>query len=100
MIYYSDAFLDSLLLEDIHYGDLTTRALGIGAPERGNALFPQAGRLCQRADIGSEITGKLGLQTQLHANDGDHSGSRRLLLTGNRSCGSTASGLEDCPECD
>ena len=30
MIYYSDAFLDSLLLEDIHYGDLTTRALGIG----------------------------------------------------------------------
>lgn len=30
MIYYSDAFLDGLLQEDIHYGDLTTRALGIG----------------------------------------------------------------------
>ncbi len=29
MIYYPDAFLDNLLLEDIQYGDLTCRALNI-----------------------------------------------------------------------
>ena len=30
MIYYPDAFLDNLLMEDIQYGDLTSRALNIG----------------------------------------------------------------------
>lgn len=31
MIYFSQAQTDALLLEDIQGGDLTTRALGIGA---------------------------------------------------------------------
>ena len=30
MFYLSDAELDKLLLDDIAYGDLTTRALGFG----------------------------------------------------------------------
>ena len=51
------------------------------AHRAGKCTFPQAGRLCQRADIGSEVTGKLGLQTQLHANDGDHTEAGALLLT-------------------
>ena len=34
MIYFSQAQTDALLLEDIQGGDLTTRALGIGACEK------------------------------------------------------------------
>lgn len=30
MFYLSDAELDRLLLDDVAYGDLTTRALGVG----------------------------------------------------------------------
>lgn len=81
MIYYSDAFLDSLLLEDIHYGDLTTRALGIGA-QSGEMHFSrkQAGYV-SGLTLGQKLLEKLGLQTQLHANDGDHTEAGALLLT-------------------
>ncbi len=81
MIYYSDAFLDSLLLEDIHYGDLTTRALGIGA-QSGEMHFSrkQAGYV-SGLTLGQKLLEKLGLQTQLHANDGDHTEAGTLLLT-------------------
>ncbi|EPL8093583.1 ModD protein [Morganella morganii] len=81
MIYYSDAFLDSLLLEDIHYGDLTTRALGIGA-QSGEMHFSrkQAGYV-SGLTLGQKLLEKLGLQTQLHTNDGDHTEAGALLLT-------------------
>lgn len=81
MIYYSDAFLDSLLLEDIHYGDLTTRALGIGA-QSGEMYFSrkQAGYVSGLV-LGQKLLEKLGLQAQLHVNDGDYAEAGALLLT-------------------
>lgn len=45
MIYFSQAQTDALLLEDIQGGDLTTRALGIGA-QPGVMAFTIAGRVC------------------------------------------------------
>jgi len=46
MFYWSDSLLDSLLLSDIEYGDLTTRALDIGE-QRGIMTFTRksAGRV-------------------------------------------------------
>ena len=46
MIYFSQAQTDALLLEDIQGGDLTTRALGIGAQPGVMAFLPSPGRVC------------------------------------------------------
>ena len=37
-MHYSDTFIDSLILEDCPYGDLTTASLGIGA-RKGRMRF-------------------------------------------------------------
>ena len=53
MIYYPDAFLDNLLLEDIQYGDLTCRALNINH-QLGTITFT-----CREAGCVSGITLRL-----------------------------------------
>lgn len=45
MIYFSQAQTDALLLEDIQGGDLTTRALGIGAPAGRYGVLSSPGRM-------------------------------------------------------
>lgn len=80
MIYYSDTFLDSLLLEDIHYGDLTTRALGIGAQQGEMHFFRKQAGFVSGLTVGQKLLEKLGLQAELHANDGDYADSGSLLM--------------------
>ncbi|WP_218965962.1 hypothetical protein, partial [Snodgrassella communis] len=62
MFYLSDAELDRLLLDDIAYGDLTTRALGIGQ-QNGQISFcrRQAGRVSGVA-IAVRLLQKLALK--------------------------------------
>ncbi|MCO6521642.1 MAG: ModD protein [Snodgrassella sp.] len=81
MFYLSDAELDRLLLDDIAYGDLTTRALGIGQ-QNGQISFcrRQAGRVSGVA-IAVRLLQKLALKIVTHVRDGDDVAAGAVLLT-------------------
>ncbi|WP_239428434.1 ModD protein [Snodgrassella communis] len=81
MFYLSDAELDRLLLDDIAYGDLTTRALGIGQ-QNGQISFcrRQAGRVSGVA-IAVRLLQKLALKVVTHVRDGDDVAAGAVLLT-------------------
>jgi molybdenum transport protein len=80
MFYLSDAELDRLLLDDIAYGDLTTRALGIGQ-QNGQISFcrRQAGRVSGVA-IAVRLLQKLALKVVTHVRDGDDVAAGAVLL--------------------
>ncbi|MCO6508623.1 MAG: ModD protein [Snodgrassella sp.] len=81
MFYLSDAELDRLLLDDIAYGDLTTRALGIGQ-QNGQISFcrRQTGRVSGVA-IAVRLLQKLALKVVTHVRDGDDVAAGAVLLT-------------------
>ena len=70
MIYFSDAELDTLLLEDIYRGDLTSRTLGLGK-KPGKMLYKRkkAGRIAGM-DVAMAMLRKLDLEAQSFAEDG------------------------------
>ncbi|PIT07672.1 ModD protein [Snodgrassella communis] len=80
MFYLSDTELDRLLLDDIAYGDLTTRALGIGQ-QNGQISFcrRQAGRVSGVA-IAVRLLQKLALKVVTHVRDGDDVAAGAVLL--------------------
>lgn len=64
MIYIPDSYLDQLLLEDLQYGDLTTRALGIGQEEGEITFFHRQG-MCQRNAGGGTFTAAVGIKSDV-----------------------------------
>ena len=70
MFYFSDAQLDQLLLDDIQYGDLTTRALGFGH-KQGEMCFKRktAGRV-SGVDVAQRLLSKLSLTVEINQPDG------------------------------
>lgn len=81
MFYLSDAELDKLLLDDIAYGDLTTRALGFGR-QAGKMTFcsQKAGRVSGVA-IATRLLQKLGLEVVIQEQDGADVNAETVLLT-------------------
>lgn len=81
MFYISDAELDRLLLEDIAYGDLTTRALDIGK-QIGQISFSrqQAGRVSGVA-IAVRLLQKLMLEVVVNVQDGEDVTAGTVLMT-------------------
>lgn len=81
MFYVPDTFLDQLLLDDIQYGDLTTRALGIGH-QVGEISFirREAGRV-SGVDLVSKLLQKCDLTAQILVSDGQDAHSGQTLLT-------------------
>ncbi len=72
MIYFSDAELDNLLLEDIYRGDLTTRALNLGnVPARMQFKRKNAGILAG-VTLAERLLRKLDLQAEILKQDGDY----------------------------
>jgi molybdenum transport protein len=80
MIYLSDQELDALLLEDIRYGDVTTRALGIGQ-RPGVMTFRrrQSGKV-SGLGIAARLLQRLELAVELHAADGQWVEADQVLL--------------------
>ncbi|HEJ9628175.1 TPA: ModD protein [Proteus mirabilis] len=81
MIYYPDAFLDNLLMEDIQYGDLTSRALNI-SDQLGTMTFTCREAGCVSGIIlGCRLLEKLGLVVTAHRQDGDFADKGDCLIT-------------------
>lgn len=72
MIYIPDAFLDQLLLEDIQYGDLTTRALGIEKISGDITFFHRQGGCISGLPVAERLLKKLGLQITYRLEDGEY----------------------------
>ncbi|NBM57674.1 MULTISPECIES: ModD protein [Proteus] len=80
MIYYPDAFLDNLLMEDIQYGDLTSRALNIGN-QLGTMTFTRREAGCVSGiTLGCRLLEKLGLVVIAHQQDGDFANAGDCLI--------------------
>ncbi len=80
MIYLSDQELDALLLEDIRYGDVTTRALGIG--RRPGVMTFRRRQLGKVSGLGiaARLLRRLELAVELHAADGQWVEADQVLL--------------------
>ncbi|MDN0006947.1 ModD protein [Providencia stuartii] len=71
MIYLPDSFIDQLLLDDIQYGDLTTRSLGLHTQAGTMTLVSKQGGCISGIDIASRMLNKLGIDFQANYRDGD-----------------------------
>ena len=81
MIYYPDAFLDNLLLEDIQYGDLTCRALNINH-QLGTITFTCREAGCVSGiTLGCRLLEKLGLTVTAHLQEGDFAKQGDCLIS-------------------
>lgn len=81
MIYYPDTFLDNLLMEDIQYGDLTSRALNI-SNRLGTMTFTRRKAGCVSGImLGCRLLEKLGLVVKAHQQDGDFTDAGDCLIT-------------------
>ncbi|MFC3394062.1 ModD protein [Brenneria rubrifaciens] len=85
MIYLPETFLDQLLLEDIQYGDLTTRALGIEKITGDITFFHRQGGCVSGIPVAERLLQKLGLQITYRVQDGERiqPGQALLSATGN-----------------
>lgn len=80
MIFFSQALIDAYLLEDIQGGDLTTRALGIGAqPGRMDFTHRQGGCVSGIA-VARQMLQSLGLTVVAQMNDGEQAAPGQLLI--------------------
>ena len=87
--HFSDAFAESLLLEDCPYGDLTTDVLGIGGASGRMSFSPRAPR-CTVSGIAlaAKILRKAGLEAQELLEDGSLAeGCPCLLAASGRASG-------------
>ncbi len=70
MYFISDTFLDSVLSEDIPYGDLTVRLLGIDSKSGTLTCWPKADAVICGAEPAARLFRRLGLEVELSARDG------------------------------
>lgn len=87
MIYFSQAQTDAYLLEDIHGGDLTTRALGIGSQPGRMDFYHRQGGCVSGIAVAGQMLNALGLTLVEQINDGERATAGQLLI---RASGNTA----------
>lgn len=80
MIYFSQAQVDALLLEDIQGGDLTTRALGIGAQPGNMGFYHRQGGCVSGTTVARQMLTSLGLTVTDLVPDGERARTGQLLL--------------------
>lgn len=71
MIYVPDALIDQLLLDDIQYGDLTSRALGLHTQQGTMTFTSKLGGCVSGLDIAQRMLTKLGIRSECLFRDGD-----------------------------
>lgn len=80
MIYFSQAQTDALLLEDIQGGDLTTRALGIGAQPGVMAFYHRQGGCVSGTAVARQMLTSLGLTVSDGVADGEQVSAGQQLI--------------------
>lgn len=80
MIYFSQAQTDALLQEDIQGGDLTTRALGIGAQPGIMDFCHRQGGCVSGIAVARQMLSSLGLTVTEQLADGEHATAGQLLI--------------------
>lgn len=80
MIFFSQAQTDALLLEDVQGGDLTTRALGIGAQSGVMDFYHRQGGCVSGATIARQMLTSLGLTVTDILADGERASAGQLLI--------------------
>lgn len=80
MIYFSQAQIDALLLEDIQGGDLTTRALGIGAQPGVMDFYHRQGGCVSGTAVAAQMLASLGLVVTDCMADGERAAAGQLLI--------------------
>lgn len=80
MIYFSQAQTDALLQEDIQGGDLTTRALGIGAQQGVMDFCHRQGGCVSGIAVARQMLCSLGLTVTEQRADGEHAAPGQLLI--------------------
>lgn len=81
MIFIPDSLLDQWLMDDIRGGDLTTRALGIGAHHGLMRFHYRQGGCISGLDTARRMLARLGLQVEQHRQDGEIAEPDEILLT-------------------
>lgn len=87
MIYFSQAQIDALLLEDIQGGDLTTRALGIGTQPGVIEFYHRTGGCISGTAVARQMLISLGLTVTDLLADGEQANAGQRLI---RACGNAA----------
>lgn len=64
MIYLPDSLIDQLLLDDIQYGDLTTRSLRLHHQPATMTFTSRQGGCISGLEIASRMLNKLGIEHQ------------------------------------
>ena len=80
MIYLPDALIDQLLLDDIQYGDLTTRALGLHSQLGVMTFSSKHGGCISGLHIAKRMLEKLGIRCECHFQDGQHVEPQSILI--------------------
>ena len=80
MIFIPDAQLDQWLMDDIQGGDLTTRALNIGARKGSMRFHHRQGGCISGIDTARRMLLRLGLEVEQHLHDGDIAEADACLL--------------------
>ncbi|HHQ4050177.1 TPA: ModD protein [Citrobacter freundii] len=80
MIYFSQAQTDALLLEDIQGGDLTTRALGIGAQPGVMEFCHRQGGCVSGITIARQMLHSLGLTVTEQLAEGERATAGQLVI--------------------
>lgn len=81
MFYYSEQLLDSLLLSDIEYGDLTTRLLAIGNQQGVMTFCRKAAGRVSGLTLSEKLLNRLSLTVVCHVSDGMDVEQGAILLT-------------------
>ncbi len=87
MIFFSQAQSDAYLQEDIQGGDLTTRALGIGATPGKMDFYHRRGGCVSGITVARQMLYSLGLTIVEQMNDGEQAAPGQRLIS---VCGSAA----------
>lgn len=81
MIYLPDSLIDQLLLDDIQYGDLTTRSLGLHHQLATMTFTSKQGGCISGLEIASRMLNKLGIDYQCDYRDGEIVEAGSCLIT-------------------
>ncbi|EKT53125.1 ModD protein [Providencia sneebia] len=81
MIYISDNFIDQLLLDDIQYGDLTTRSLGLQRQQGVMTFTSKKGGCVSGMNIAMRMLNKLSIECQGFYQEGEIVEPNSCLIT-------------------
>lgn len=87
MFYVSDAFLETILLEDIPYGDATSSLLGIESVSGAIDCYPKADCVVSGVTLAQRLFEKVGLVCERFVEDGARVSARQVVLRAAGSAG-------------